>query len=309
MFGGVECRHAGGDVLGRADPGAGARLGADRLHGESVRQHHMVTGLVQLAQWQFQARRIDAPAVTKIEESSGFVEGEDVLDAVAQALGDVARVIPERFRGVAGLPAADTVLQRLRQIPVIQRRVGLDAVLQEFIDQAVVEIEPLGVRSAASFRKHPRPRDRKPIGLDAEISDEADIFLVAVIMIVGAVGVAAVLDLARCMSKSVPDRTAAAVLVDGALDLIGRRGRAPDEILREWKRRVPLGRRLDVAIPGLCGRRRQPERGKAGDPGKMPARKSGKHRLLRQGSICQAEIRSISKATVAAEAGSTKPTP
>ena len=74
MFRGVERRHAGRDVLGRADPGAGARFGADRLHREPVRQHDVMTGLVQFAQWQFQARRIDAPAVTEIQESSGFVD-------------------------------------------------------------------------------------------------------------------------------------------------------------------------------------------------------------------------------------------
>ena len=209
------------------------------------------------------------------------------------------------------MPAADAVLQRLRQIPVIQRRVGFDAVFQELIDQPVVEIEPLGIRSAAAFRKHPRPRDRKSIGLDAEIPDQADVFLVAMVVIVGAVGVAAVLDLARRVRESVPDRTAAAVFVDGAFDLIGRRGGAPDEIFRKRRGRVPLGCRPGVAVRRLRGRRRQPERGKARELGKMPARKFRKHRLLRchQGSICQTEIRSISKATVTGEVASTKPTP
>ena len=176
---------------------------------------------------------------------------EEVFHAVAQALGHVTRIVPERLRGVAGLPAADTVLQRLRQIPVIQRRVGFDAVLQELIDQPVVEIEPLGIRRTAAFRKHPRPGDRKPVGLDAEIPDQADVFLVAMVMIVGAVGVAAILDLARRMRESVPDRTAAAVLIDGAFDLIGRRGGAPDKILRKRRGRVPLGCRPGVAIRRL----------------------------------------------------------
>src|SRR5688572_11434934 len=98
------------------------------------------------------------------------------------------------------------------------------------------------------------------------------------IVIVGVVGVAAILDLARRMSKSVPDRTAAAVFVDGAFDLIGRGGGAPDEILRKRIRGLSLGCRPGVAIRRSC-RRRQPERGKAREPGKMPARKFRKHRL------------------------------
>ena len=39
---------------------------------------------------------------------------------------------------------------------------------QQLVDQAIVEVEALGVRRARSFRKHPRPCDRKPVGLDAE---------------------------------------------------------------------------------------------------------------------------------------------
>ena len=116
---------------------------ADRLHGEAVRQRDVVADLVQLRRRQFEAGRVDAPAVAEIHEASGFVDREDILDAVAQALRHIAGVIRERLRGVAGLPAADAVLQRLRQIPVIQRRIGLDAVGQQFVDQAVVEVEAL----------------------------------------------------------------------------------------------------------------------------------------------------------------------
>ena len=114
------------------------------------------------------------------------------------------------------MPAADAILQRLRQVPVIKRGIGLDAVGEQFIEQAVVEIESLGIRLACSFRKHPRPGDGETIRLDAEVFDEADVFLVAVVMLVGAIAVAAVLDLAGRVGKCVPDRTAAAILIDGA---------------------------------------------------------------------------------------------
>ena len=87
-----------------------------------------------------------------------------------------------------------------------------------------------------AFRKHPRPGDGEAIGLDAEILDQADVFLVAMIMFVGAVAIAAVADLARRVGERVPDRRAAAVFVDRALDLVGRCGGAPDKILRETAR-------------------------------------------------------------------------
>ena len=73
-----------------ADLGPAARPGADRLHGEPVAEHHMVTRLVQFAGRQFEAGRVDAPAVAEIQETSGFVEREEIFDAVAQPLGDIA---------------------------------------------------------------------------------------------------------------------------------------------------------------------------------------------------------------------------
>jgi hypothetical protein len=166
-------------------------------------------------------------------------------------------------------PAADLVLERLRQIPVIERRVWLDALLEQFVDEAVVEVEAPGVRLARSFGKHPRPRDRKPVGPGAQFSDEADVFLVAVVVFVGAIAGGVIFDLARRVSEGVPDRAAAAVLVHGALDLVGRGGGAPHEIL--WKTRRP--RTFGCCLRGDIGRRRRDaERGQACKPCKMPAR-------------------------------------
>src|SRR5882757_9283434 len=127
---------------------------------------------------------------------------------------------------------------------MVKRDVGLDPVGQEFVDQAVVEVEALGIWRAGAVGKYPRPRDRKPVVLDAEIPDQADVFLVAVVMLVGAVPGRTVLDLARRVRECVPDRAAAAVFIDGALDLIGRGGGAPREVFWKAGRGVRIGRRL-----------------------------------------------------------------
>src|SRR5205814_5608098 len=84
-------------------------------------------------------------------------------------------VIRERPGRFAGLPSAEPVLERLRQIPMIQRHKRFDAVGQKFVQKAIVEVEAFGVRGAGSFRKHPRPRDRKTIGFDAQLLDQADV--------------------------------------------------------------------------------------------------------------------------------------
>src|SRR4029077_14325590 len=133
-----------------------------------------------------------------------------------------------------------------------QRRVRFDAAGEQFVEQAVVEIEPLGVWLPGSFGKHPRPCDRKPVGLGPQSPDEANVFLVAVIVLVGAVAIASVRDLARRVAKSVPDRPAAAVFVDRALDLIRGGRRAPQKALRKTRRSVPVGSLLCVGDL-LCG--------------------------------------------------------
>ena len=273
------------------DLGAGARLGADRLHGEAMAQHDVMSGLVQFGRRQLEAGRVDAPSVTEIEETSGFVEREDVLDAVGQTLGDIAGVIRERLRGVAGLPAADAVLQRLRQVPMVQRGIGLDAVGQQFVDQAVVEIEAFGIGRAAFRREIPAAmRSKTDSALTPRSPDQADVFLVAMVMLVGAVAGGVVLDLARRVRESVPDRAAAAVFIDGALDLIGRGGGAPQEVLRESSP-GRAGRRPAFASVFGCIRRcrRHSERGKARKLCKLPAREFSEHRFSPAGFAAPAD--------------------
>ena len=101
---------------------------------------------------------------------------------------------------------------------MIERRIGLDTVRQKFVDQPVVEIQPLGIGRAGAVRKNARPGDGKPVRLDAERLDQLNVLLVAIIVLIGAVAVAVVGDLAGGMGKGVPDRGAAAVFVDRTLD-------------------------------------------------------------------------------------------
>src|SRR5205085_6601858 len=99
---------------------------------------------------QFEPGSVDAPAIAEVDEPAGFIEREKGFYAVAQTLRHGARVIAERFCRLAGLPSAKPVLQRLRQVPMIQRRERFDAIVEEFVYQTVVEIEPLGVRRAGA---------------------------------------------------------------------------------------------------------------------------------------------------------------
>jgi len=189
----------------------------------------MVPDLIQLGVRQPQARGEFDPsllavdrgfkaAMADIDEGEELVDGEEVGDAVAELRRHGAGIIRKRPGGVAGLPAA-SVLQRLRQIPVIERRKRLDAGFEQRIDEPAVEVETLCVGLTGAARKDPRPGNGEPVGLDAHLPHQPDVIPVAMIVIVGDVGVIAIPDLARRMRVGIPDRCAAAVFPDGALDL------------------------------------------------------------------------------------------
>ena len=212
-------------------------------------ERDIMMDLVQHRRRQFKTGGVDTPAITEVHEPADFVDGEERLDAIAQAFGHIAGVIRERFGRLARLPSADTVLQRLRQVPMIEGRKRLNPVREEFVQEAIVEVEAFGVRRAGPVGKYPRPCDRKSIGFDAEPLDQANVFLVPMIVIVGAVRVAAIADFARGVGEGVPDRRGAAVLGHRALDLVGRRGRAPQEAGGEAEQ---LGARVGLGGGHAC---------------------------------------------------------
>jgi hypothetical protein len=157
-----------------------------------------------------------------------------VLHPIAELLGDVARVLGERLRSVRRLPAAEPVLECLRQVPVVQGREGLDADGEQLVDEAAVEVDPFRIRLARAFREDPRPRDREPVRRGADRFEQRDVFPVPVVVVVGDVAVVVVLDVPGRVRVRVPDRQALAVLVPSALDLTRRRRDA------QWK---PSGKR------------------------------------------------------------------
>ena len=83
-------------------------------------------------------------------------------DAVAEPAGDRLGVLDERLGGRARRPAAG-VLERLRQVPVVERRERLDAVREQLVDEPVVEVEP-GLVHACRARRGGRAATRSRSG-------------------------------------------------------------------------------------------------------------------------------------------------
>src|SRR5260370_30440078 len=125
----------------------------------------MVPDLIQLGVRQPQARReFDPPllavdrgfnsAMADVDEGEELVDGEEVGDAVAELRRHMAGIICKCLGGVARLPAA-SVLQRLRQIPVIERRKRFYAGFEQRIDEPAGEVETLCVGLTGAVAKSP----------------------------------------------------------------------------------------------------------------------------------------------------------
>ena len=89
----------------------------------------------------------DGDSITTVTTRKDFRDAMLYVGAIAylaERANHVRRVHREMLGGVARRPAA-AVLQRLRQVPVVQRRVGGDPGLEQRVDELVVEGQAGGV--------------------------------------------------------------------------------------------------------------------------------------------------------------------
>src|SRR3954471_12183486 len=93
-------------------------------------------------------RRVLAVAVAEEGRAPRLVQRYPLLDHVRERLMSHRGVVAEPFGGGPHEPAAG-ILQRLRQLPVIERRVRRDAVLEARLGQPAVEVESGRVDLAA----------------------------------------------------------------------------------------------------------------------------------------------------------------
>ena len=279
------------DEVRDAELRAGPAL-AERGEREPVREQQVVRGARGLGVVGV-ARRLHAPRVAEERRAHRLVDRDPVLGEVAERVGHERRVLAEAVRRLAGGPAA-LVLERLRQVPVVERHVRLDAAGAAALEQRAVERDALGVELAAAGRLQARPRERQPVGRDAELGHEVEVVRPAVVVVDGDVAGLAVEDPAGLAHERVPDARAAAALGDGALDLVGGGGDAPREVRGKVEaahgravgrgirhvmvlRRVVGDGRLGRRSGGLgLGRRRRPRR--------RAARRSGWRRSMRRTS-------------------------
>src|SRR5215204_3728231 len=205
--------------------------GAHPLHREAVAEQEVVcrgerSGAV------FVSRGVDAEAVTHQGRDPGLVQGDPEPNIIREGLVHDAGVLCEAFARIPVSPAAQ-VLQRLRQVPVVEREHRLYGTLPQAVDEPAVEVEALLVGRTAPLWLDAGPGHREAVGLHPELGHQVEVFFQAVVLVAGYVTRVAVMYLTRSVAERVPDRGAAAVFVYRALDLVGGRSRAPQKVLRE----------------------------------------------------------------------------
>ena len=178
------------------------------------------------------AGRVEAVQVAEQADDPRLVDREPGADAVAVGLEAGRGELGETLGRVAGEPAA-LVLERLRELPVVERHDRLDTAVEQRVDEARVVIAASRLERRPAGREEAGPRDREAVRAEAELAHQLDVLGPTAIVVAGDVARAAALDPAGEMRERVPDRRALAVRVRRTLDLVRRRRRAPEEARRE----------------------------------------------------------------------------
>ena len=169
-----------------------------------------------------------AVQVAAVGDHPGFVERGPARHAVVQRLEHDLGVLGEPVCAVAVEPAA-AVVQRRRQVPVEQRGVRRDAVLQQLVDQPRVEVQPLRIDPAGALGKHARPVDAEAVAIEAQRLHQLHVLTVTAVVVAGDVAGVAVGHHPGRMREALPDAGAGAVGQRRAFDLVSGSGGAPME--------------------------------------------------------------------------------
>ena len=184
---------------------------------------------------------VHAVAVAEPGDHPGLVLGQPEADPIPEPAPHHLGVLAECIDGTP-LGPPTRVLERNREIPVVERHERLDLVREQLVDHAVVEVETRLVHPSPAVGEDARPGDGETECRRPELADQGDVLAVAVIEVAGHRAVLAVPDLAGRGAEAIPDALAAPVEIPRTFDLVGRGSRSPDEARREggaWGESLP----------------------------------------------------------------------
>src|SRR5690606_34302501 len=122
--------------------------------------------------------------ISSFSEGAKLVDGKEMMNPVAEFFCYITGVVGKRFCGIATLPST-FILQRLWQIPMVERSKRLNTGCHQFVGEPIVKIEAFRIRLTGSIGKDPWPGNGKAVSGLTDTFHQLNIFLVTVVVIVG----------------------------------------------------------------------------------------------------------------------------
>ena len=110
------------------------------------------------------SRGMLAGHVAQTDKTLRFIKRNIVFHFIAQILRHDPRILCKIIRDRRVLPTADPV-KPVWQIPVEQRHIRLNPILNEFIHQVLIKAEAFLIHRPISLRQNPAPGHGEAVGL------------------------------------------------------------------------------------------------------------------------------------------------
>src|SRR5687768_11162974 len=229
ILGAIRSRILRLEIYDETNPPTLRRItGPKRLHRRSMRSQQIVRRNRRLEQIPVTGSELTIE-IASIAHHPWLVYRAPHRDPITKRFEHDRCVVAEPAGDVTIQPAA-AIIQCRRQVPVIKRRVRLDAARKERIDETRIEIDSLPVHSAESVPKYPAPRDAESVGIEAEAGHQRNVSFVTAIVIAGDVPGVSVFSQPRRMGETMPDAGSRSISERRPFDLIRRRGCSPHKI-------------------------------------------------------------------------------
>ncbi len=173
-----------------------------------------------------------AVQIAAVGDNPRLVERHPLFHAAIELAEHDLRIFGKPVRDVGVEPAA-AIIERCRQVPVIEREQRLDVVLEQLVDEAVVEIQSCGVHLAGARGQDAAPRNAEAVRLHSELSHQRNIFGPTAIVIARDVASVAIAHQSVRVHEAMPDARASAVSNRRAFDLICSGCTAPQKPIRK----------------------------------------------------------------------------
>ena len=161
-----------------------------------------------------------------------FIVGSNGGNPCPETPAYLARIVDKTVYCATRRPTTG-LLQRLRQVPVVQRDVRRNATRQQASNEPVVEGHALLAPRPGARRLHAGPSDREAIGSQPQADQEVQVVVETVVVVAGHLASATIENGAGLATEHVPDGIATPAFARCALYLKGASGSTPDETGRK----------------------------------------------------------------------------